>query len=370
MKVTIAILYQDGLKEYDFGEGHPFRGDRYELFYKFLIEKLPEAGNYSIIKADPASDKDLLLINDRNYIEFTRGYYESAVYGISYPGRFNEFHSDDNIPTGKPGMVEEAARLVVGQAKLACQLVQDGKYSKVVSIGGGLHHARKNYGEGFCIYNDIAFCANYLLQRYGLERILILDTDAHTGNGTADYFQEEPRVLFIDIHEDPFALYPHTGFASEIGAGAGTGYTINIPLPVYAGNDSYKLAFESIIEPVTIEFQPQAIICNGGSDPHFADSITNLGLTVAGFKMIGEKVRTMAEICEGKLIEMIASGYTRTVLPASWLALIAGLAGFDIAVEEPVTIPKQFSEDHTIDRTGQVIEEVKTYLGDYWKSLR
>lgn len=368
--MTIGILYQDGLKEYDFGEGHPFRGDRYEFFYKFLMKELPKDKNYKILKAEPATDQDLLLICDKNYIEFTRGYYEAAVYGISYPGRFNEFHSPDNVPIGKPGNVEEAARLVVGQAKLACKLIQEGKFQKVISIGGGLHHAMKNYGEGFCLYNDVAFCAKYLLQKYALERILVLDTDAHHGNGTYDYFEEEPRVLFIDLHEDPLALYPHTGFASEIGSGAGRGYSINIPLPLYAGNDSYELAFESIIEPVTAEFQPQIIICNGGSDPHFADSLTNLGLTVAGFRMVGEKVRNMAEVCDGRVIDMIASGYTRAVLPASWLALIAGLAEFDIDIKEPVTVPLQYLEDQTLGRTQQVIEEVKKYLGDYWESLR
>jgi acetoin utilization protein AcuC len=368
--MSIGILYQDGLKEYDFGEGHPFRGERYELFYKFLTEKLPEDNNYKILKAEPATDQDLLLICDRNYIEFTRGYYEAAAYGISYPGRFTDFHSMDNIPTGKPGKLEEAARLVVGQAKLACQLIQDGKFQKVISIGGGLHHAKQNYGEGFCLYNDIAFCARYLLQNYSLERILILDTDAHTGNGTYDYFQEEPRVLLIDIHEDPLAIYPSTGFASEIGSGAGTGYTINIPLPLYAGNDSYKLAFESIIEPVTAEFKPEIIICNGGSDPHFADTLTNLGLTVAGFRMVGEKIQNMAEVCGGRVIDLIASGYNRSVLAASWLAMIAGLAGFNVQIEGPVPIPEQYREDQILERTQQVIEEVKKYTGEYWKSLR
>jgi acetoin utilization protein AcuC len=367
---TVGILYQEELKEYDFGEGHPFRGNRYELFYKFLQQNLPEDDNYRIIKAKPATDEDLLRICHKNYIEFTRGYYEAADFGLSYPGKFTDFHSMDNMPTGKPGKLEEAARLVVGQAKLACQLVQDGKFQKVVSIGGGLHHAKPNYGEGFCLYNDVAFCARYLLQEYKLERVLILDTDAHAGNGTYEYFQEEPRVLFIDLHQDPRGIYPYTGFANQIGSGDGKGFTINIPLPLSAGNDCYKLAFETIVEPVTREFRPQIIICNGGSDPHYLDSLTNLGMTVEGFRMIGAKVRAMAEICDDRVIDLIASGYTRAVLPYCWLALISGLAGFSLKIEKPVRIPDELRQQQPLDRTKEILDEVKSYLKNYWKCLR
>jgi acetoin utilization protein AcuC len=170
------------------------------------------------------------------------------------------------MPIGRPGRIEEAARFVVGQAKMACDLIQTGIYKKVISIGGGLHHAKPSYGEGFCLYNDVAFCALHLMQQYELERILILDTDAHAGNGTCEYFYEDARVLFIDLHQNPMTLYPGTGFADQIGHGKGKGFSVNIPLPINAGYDSYQLIFESIVEPITWEFEPQIIIRNGGSD--------------------------------------------------------------------------------------------------------
>lgn len=368
--MTIGILYQEGLREYDFGEGHPFRGVRYELFYKFLRDHLPEDNNYRILKANPATDADLTLICHKNYIEFTRGYYDAASYGISYPGRFAEFHSPDNIPTGRIGNPEQAARLVVGQAKLACKLIQEGTFPKVVSLGGGLHHARSNYGEGFCLYNDVAFCARHLLQEYKLERIMILDTDAHTGNGTYVYFQDDPRVLLVDVHQDPRGIYPGSGFASEIGSDEGKGLKVNIPLPLYAGYDSYKLAFESIIEPVTREFKPQIIIRNGGSDPHFDDSLTNLGLTVRGFRMISEKTAALSEVCDGKVIDLIVSGYNMAVLPNCWMALIAGLAGFNVEIPEPVPVPEKLTTEEPLQFTKNNLEEVKSYLKDYWKCLR
>ena len=368
--MAFAIIYRQELREYDFGAGHSFRGDRYEIFPQFLRENLPQDDNYKIIEAEQATDEDLFLICQKEYIDFTREYYKAASAGLSYPGQFSLFQSMDNHPIGKPGKLEETARLIIGQAKMACDLVQEGKFKKAVSIGGGMHHAKSSYGEGFCLYNDVAFCGQYLLQEYKLERILILDTDAHAGNGTSEYFYREPRVLFIDLHQDPGSLYPGTGFAHQIGFGSGQGFTINIPMPVYAGYDSYSLAFESIVQPVTQEFKPQIIIRNGGSDPHFADGLTNLGLPVRGFRMIGEKVREMAEVCDGKVIDLIASGYNEKVLPYGWLALISGLTGIELDIEEPEPVPQRFSNDSSLAETEKVIEEVKSQLKDYWTCLR
>ena len=382
--MAFVILYCPELREYDFGPGHPFRGGRYEIFPPFLREYLPEDDNYRMLEAEGATDEDLLLICRKEYIDFTRDYYRAASTGLNYPGQFPRYHSGDNHPIGKPGKLEEAARLIVGQAKMACDLVQGDKvkketdiglvtghrFEKAVSIGGGMHHAKPAYGEGFCLYNDVAFCGLYLMQEYKLERILILDTDAHAGNGTGEYFYEEPRVLFIDLHQDPRSLYPGTGFAHQIGSDSGKGFTINIPLPVNAGYDSYQLAFESIVEPVTREFNPQIIIRNGGSDPHFADGLTGLGLPVRGFRMIGEKVREMARVCHGKAIDLIASGYNEEVLPYGWLALVSGLTGFELEIEEPGPIPPGYSTDFAFAGMEKVVEEVRRQLKDYWHCLR
>jgi acetoin utilization protein AcuC len=368
--LTLAILYQETLKEYDFGPDHPFRGDRYEIFLQYLKENLAEDDNYRILGSNPATDEDLLLICGKKYIEFTKEYYKAANLGLSYAGQFASFHSMDNMPIGRPGKLEEAARLIIGQAKMACDLVQADKFKKVVSVGGGLHHAKHDYGEGFCLYNDVAFCAFRLIEKYGLERILVLDTDAHAGNGTAEYFYSDPRVLFIDLHQDPRTLYPGTGFAHQIGSGRGKGFTVNIPMPVNAGYDAYQLVFDSIVEPMNQEFQPQIIIRNGGSDPHFDDGLTNLGLPVKGFRMIGERVREMSSRCGDKAIDLIASGYNEKVLPYAWLALIFGLAGIELPIEEIDPIPPQFKDDFTFGETERVVDEVRNNLKDYWTCLR
>jgi len=368
--MPIAILYREELREYDFGPGHPLRGDRFEIFPPFLRENLPENDNYRILQAEPATEADLLLICHQDYIDFTREYFKAAHLGLSLSqlGRFSQYHSMDNLPMGRPGKVEEAARLMVGQIKMAADLIQAGEYQKVVSTGG-MHHAKPDYGEGFCIYNDIAFAANYLMEKHGLERVLILDTDAHAGNGTAEYFYADPRVLLIDLHQDPHTLYPGTGLADQTGSGEGKGRTINIPMPLHAGYDSYQLAFEAIVQPVTQEFEPQIVIRNGGSDPHFADELTGLGLPVKGFRSIGERVREMAEVCQGRVIDVIGSGYNLAVLPYAWLALISGLANFSLEIEEPVPTPPRFQTDPSIEEAREVIREVKRHLKDYWRCL-
>ena len=368
--MVLGILYHEALKEYDVGPGHPFRGDRYKVFISHLKKNLAEDDHYRILKSDTVTDEELRLICAKEYIEFTKEYYKAANLGLSYPGQFTRFHSGDNLPIGKPGKLEEAARLVIGQAKMACDLIQDGKFEKVVSVGGGLHHAKPSYGEGFCLYNDVAFCALYLIEKYGLERVLILDTDAHAGNGTAEYFYSDSRVLFIDLHQNPRTLYPGTGFVHQIGSGEGKGFTINIPMPVDAGYNAYRLVFESIVQPVNQEFQPQIIIRNGGSDPHFNDGLTNLGLPVKGFRMIGERVREMAGVCADQAIDLIASGYNAKVLSHAWLALITGLAGIKLPIEEPESIPPRFSGDIAFKETERVVDEVRNNLKDYWSCLR
>ena len=368
--MPLAILYRPELREYDFGPGHHFRGDRYDTFPAFLRKNVPEDDNYRFIAAPAATEEDLLLICDKDYIDVTREYFRAMHLGLTYPANFYEFQSSDNLPIGTPGRIEEAARLVVGQAKKACDLVQSGEYQKVVSIGGGLHHAKRRYGEGFCLYNDVAFCGLYLKHMYHLDRVLILDTDAHAGNGTSEYFYEDPGVLFIDMHQDPRTLYPGTGFTHQIGERAGKGYTINIPLPENSGEKSYRLAFEAIVEPVVNEFKPQIIIRNGGSDPHFSDGLTSLGLTINGFRMIGERTRHLAEVCGGRVIDLIASGYNRKILPYAWLALVTGLAGIDCEIPEPELMPDETFPDRFYYQAEKLVEQLRSILKDYWACFR
>jgi acetoin utilization deacetylase AcuC-like enzyme len=112
---------------------------------------------------------------------------------------------------------------------------------------------------GFCIFNNIAICACYLIKKYGLKRILILDLDDHHGNGTQDTFYNTDKVLYISLHEDPKG-FPGTGFIDEIGQGNGSGYNVNIPLPFRTGDENYLKAIKEIVVPIVSQYSPQFVL--------------------------------------------------------------------------------------------------------------
>ncbi|GAH36956.1 unnamed protein product, partial [marine sediment metagenome] len=225
-------------------------------------------------------------------------------------------------------------------------------------------------------FNDVAITARMLLSKYPVERILIIDTDAHQGNGTMDIFYDDPRVLFISIHQDPRTLYPGRGFINEIGIGAGKGFTVNIPMPMFAGNKQYQCALNEIFVPLAKEYQPDVIIQNGGADPHYADQLTLLGLDLDGLNMVGKIVRKTADGTSKKLIDMIVSGYSDLV-HYGWLAIIAGVAGLPIDFSKIVNEPEkrkhleiEINEGSTESQTQKVVEAVKTELKSYWRCFQ
>ena len=153
----------------------------------------------------------------------------------------------------------------------------------------------------------------------------------------------------------------------EIGAGEGEGYTVNVPLPPFAGDEAYRFVFEELISRLVERFEPELVIRNGGSDPHFSDEITQLGLTLEGFRWIGRSVREIAEICGGKEVDLICSGYNPQVMPRAWSALISGLADvhFDLEEKFPLTSEKTWR----VEEVENTVKKVKGNLGPYWGSL-
>lgn len=366
MKTT--LVYNPEIKNYSFGKGHPFTSERFEIFLNFLKEKLPDFQDHFVeVKPKQASEDELKLFHSQQYIEAIK----KASKGIILPNIF-QYVSVDNLDpsTGYlPKGIETASRIAVGTSLKAAQLVFEGKFKKAIALGGGLHHAKRNFGEGFCIYNDVVICAKKLLG-FGLKRILILDSDAHAGNGTAEAFGKDDRVLFIDIHQDPRTIYPGSGFIEEVGSGKGEGFTINIPLPPGASDSAYQYCFEKIIFPIAEEFKPEIIIRNGGSDPYFNDRLTNLGLTLTGFKMIGQNVRKLSKICQGKEIDLIASGYNQEILPSAWLSLISGLLDIDVEIKPPTKFSGGLLKNAALTETKKIIKELKKILKKYWQCLK
>ncbi|MBC8276544.1 MAG: hypothetical protein H8E40_16455 [Chloroflexi bacterium] len=145
----------------------------------------------------------------------------------------------------RPGMYE-VTKLSSGANITAARLILDGEFDRAAVFGLGGHHAGKDYGGGFCIINDIAVMIEYVRHQYHLERILVMDYDAHCGNGTQDIYYHNPGVLYIDYHQDPRTLYPGTGFIDGVGEGAGRGYTVNVPLPPHTTSKALLAALNAV----------------------------------------------------------------------------------------------------------------------------
>lgn len=363
--MKVGLLYSSNLQGYDFGPGHPFRGDRFPKFMAHFDKRLGHSSRFEVVtNEEVCSDEDLFLWHDRRYVQAM----QEASSGVTVADLTTLVSRDNLNPrTGTfPEGIEQVARLIVQDSMLACDLVEEGRYEKAVSIGGGLHHAKPAYGEGFCVYNDVVIATKHLIEKYGKERILILDTDAHAGNGTAQAFYSDPTVLLVDIHQK--YIYPGTGYEDEIGGGKGTGFTVNVPLPPFASDEAYKLVFEKLIFPLAEEYDPQFIVRNGGSDPHPSDSITQLGLTLEGFKFIGDSVRRLAKICDGKEADLICSGYRPEVLSEAWLAILCGLAGVETELFEPA--PLWVDPGAQLETVEEIIQVVKSNLSPFWRCLR
>jgi len=348
----VAVVYHEGFSGYDFGPGHPFRSGRFEKYMDLLgTHGFLDDPRVSVLEPEPAGDELLELIHPRAYI------------------REVEMRSESYIPLSgdtplNPSIVE-AARLIVGGSVLAGELVVTGAAEIGDGVGGGLHHAGRRYGGGFCVFNDVAVCAQSLIERHGLERVLILDSDVHAGNGTMDIFFDDPRILYVSVHQNPLTIYPGTGFIEQIGEGEGAGFTVNVPLPPGAGDKCMNLFLDEVFKPLSDEFKPQAIIRNGGTDPHFMDGLGSLNLTFQGLWAIGKAVAQAAEGVGCGVVDLCCSGYNPATVAEGWLALLTGEMGEENPSVELALPPR--SSEAVFKETGRVIVDVKNHFREYWE---
>jgi acetoin utilization protein AcuC len=349
----IIMTFHEKFRQYDLGEGHPFRGDRFANAMRFFESQgLFRLSEIILNEPKPASREELLKVHSGDYVDLIfRLAKEKKPYDIETP---------------LSPEILEAALLIVGGTVECGKAVFEGKVKRAISIGGGYHHAGRDYGGGFCIFNDIAVLVEHLRANYNVKRFLILDYDVHFGNGTSDIYYRDPSMLYISLHQDPRTIYPGTGFVWQIGEGNGEGFNVNVPLPPGTGDSTYLYALNEIFVPLAEEFKPEIIIANGGSDSHFADMLGDLSLTVKGFFEVAELIRETADkVCGGKLVLIPGSGYNPKVLPPCWYALVAGVVGLrEVNVEDPYPPPKEPPQcRRTVEKT---VDELERLLRKRW----
>jgi acetoin utilization deacetylase AcuC-like enzyme len=203
---------------------------------------------------------------------------------------------------------------------------------------------------GFCLFNNVAIAAELAIRELGLERVLIIDWDVHHGNGTADIFRRRPDVLYTSIHE--LGLFPGTGEVSDAGSAEGRGYTINVPVPHGADDQTWGSALEYVVIPAALEFAPQLVLISAGFDAHRDDPLGHCLLEASSFAQMACHVRDMAATLDAPVGAVLEGGYDPAALTESVMATITALAG--VGTAESIA-PDPF-----------VTSRAAAHIGHYW----
>lgn len=285
-KARTAFVYSDRLAAFDYGSDHPMKPERLRLTRELIealgLDRLPSS---KFIEARSATVEELLLFHTPGYLKILK---EADSGIVPADGAQHGLGFSDN-PVFK-GVFEWSA-LCAGASMQAAELVASGKADIAFNISGGLHHAMPERASGFCYINDAAVAIKYLA---GLgKRVAYVDIDAHHGDGVEAAFYSTDSVLTVSVHESGEWLFPGTGAATDIGIGAGTGFSVNVPLPPSAGDDLFLRAIEEVVEPVVKEFAPDILVTQLGVDTFETDPITHLRLTTGGFEKALTRFRKM-----------------------------------------------------------------------------
>jgi len=320
-----GFVYDPVYLEHDTGQ-HVENSQRLEA----IISHLNETGlkrQLTSIKPRAASTEELSLVHHKQHI--------SHIQDVARKG--GGWLDADTVMSPDS---YEAALYAAGGAISATEAVMNGEVNSAFAmVRPPGHHATSTRAMGFCLFNNVAIAAKYALSKYKLERVLIIDFDVHHGNGTQEAFYDNPQVLYISTHEYPF--YPGTGSIEETGSGAAKGTTINIPLPGGCGDDEYLQAFEQIVAPAAKRFNPQLILVSAGYDPHWADGLALMQVSVTGFAQMVKIIKGLAdELCNGHIVLSLEGGYNLNALAASIKATFDVLLG-NSTIEDPLGQPQR-----------------------------
>ena len=279
------------------------------------------------------TDAEIERVHAPAYVKAVRRYSENPMLASAWDATQWGLAAGGDTPAFA-GM-HEAASAVCGASLTAARAVGRGDADQAFVAGGGLHHAMANRAAGFCIYNDCAVAIQALLDE-GAERIAYIDIDVHHGDGTQWIFFEQPRVLTCSVHESGRYLFPGTGGVVERGIGEAQGTAVNVPLPPYAGDRPYLRAIEEVIVPAVERFRPDVIVTQDGADPHHADPLAHLQVSLAAFPRAYRALHQLAgSAADGRWVALGGGGYTFSVVPRAWTMLFAEMLGAELDDEIP-----------------------------------
>jgi len=306
-----GLVTSDTYQNHNTGNGHPEKIDRVTA----VIDNFKRLDNKSLIWKKPSKfDRSLLEITHNfNYINFVEK---------SFPKKGLSFLDGDTIVS--PGS-KEATSDAVGSIITAIDGVQNNEFKNAFcAVRPPGHHAEKNKAMGFCIYNNVAVGANYLISKYKLKKVVIVDFDVHHGNGTQDIFYDNEKVLYISTHQFPY--YPGSGTEQEKGK---YNNIFNIPLPAGTTSEEYLNAYEFVLRKIN-EFKPEFILLSAGFDAHKDDPLAQFQLESKDFYEITKRTLELSNLyCDGKVVSILEGGYDLLALQESTEMHVKALLEFN-----------------------------------------
>ena len=306
------LVYDELFLAHDPGETHPERAARLpaimlELKSQGLLDRVVRLN-----ETRAASSDALEFVHTKDYLQTLEEAARNA------PSKL-----DPDTVVSKRSY--EVAKHATGGVLQAVDAVANGEAQNafVVSRPPG-HHAFADRGRGFCLLNHVAIAARYAQREHRLKRILIVDWDVHHGDGTQAIFYDDPTVLFFSTHQYPY--YPGTGSEAETGTDAGTGLTINVPIPAGGGDEEVIGAFENQLVSAADAFAPDLVLVSAGFDAHVDDPLAQLELTAAGYAKLTEIVaKIAARHAKGRIVSVLEGGYDLKALGRSVAAHVSKL---------------------------------------------
>jgi acetoin utilization deacetylase AcuC-like enzyme len=340
--VSLTIFTSPHFADHLTPPGHPERVERFEVMQVVASEFGKRGGHVESPRS--VTDVEITRIHDADYLTSIK---ETAGRAVALdPDTFTS-----------PGSFS-AAYLAAGAAVTAVEHVLDSDAGTraLAMVRPPGHHAERNRAMGFCLFNNIAIAAASARAR-GLSRVAVVDYDVHHGNGTQWSFYNDPSVLFISSHQYPY--YPGTGAAGDVGTGAGTGFTVNLPLSAGATDADYELAYTKVALPILKQFKPELILISAGFDAHMNDPLAGMRVTSPYFGHLTAAIAAVAdECCKGRLVAVTEGGYDLAALAESLRASIRALEGDTKEFAAPAG---------DASRGDATVKAVLPHVSDHWK---
>ncbi len=306
-----GLITSDTYQSHDTGDGHPEKIDRVTA----IIDNFKKLDNKNIIWKKPAKFNKSFLekTHNSNYINFVEK---------SFPKQGISFLDGDTVisPGSKDATIDAVGSIIAG-----IDGVQNKEFKNAFcAVRPPGHHAEKNKAMGFCIYNNVAVGANYLLEKYKLNKVAIIDFDVHHGNGTQDIFYNNQKVLYISTHQFPY--YPGSGTEKEKGK---YNNIFNIPLPAGTNSEEYLNAYEFVLKKLK-DFNPEFILFSAGFDAHKNDPLAQLQLKTNDFYQLTKRTLQLSKkCCDGKVVSILEGGYDLKALQDSTAVHVKALLEFN-----------------------------------------